>query len=87
MPAKVIHVCDRCNAEDKKGADGNFVLRLMVCVDRKMEAAGSMENEHETVFMCSGCMKKFLIDYAGIGFDQARQVVDFVKKNKIVVKA
>jgi hypothetical protein len=75
---KTIVVCDRCNKQEDKVKG---IHSLSVFEDRKMDAAGSMENIYEDADLCGDCMKIMINEI--VKTDAAREIVlNFIKKIK-----
>jgi hypothetical protein len=63
-----IYFCDKCAAEignTRLEPVLNLIARstLTVWVDRKMDGAGSMEDEYETILLCQCCMNRALLEF------------------------
>lgn len=71
-----IQVCDRCG-EPKKG-----IQTLHIVVDRRVDAAGSPDDEWEVVDLCAGCavsLLDFFLDR--FTYPQRKEWIDMIHKN------
>ena len=70
---KEIVVCDRC------GKDG--AQTISACVDRVSDAAGSMENEWDSVDLCPDCLYPVVGDLlATLGYEERKDFMREMRK-------
>jgi hypothetical protein len=69
---KELLLCDVCGAE-------THLDTICVAVDRKMDAAGSMDDECERVDVCGVCLRRYVLSLTKNNHDRAQQLVNWVK--------
>jgi len=61
MSHKVTKYCDRCDKKiEEYGPPVSLIPDIAVWLDRMADAAGGMEDVHNTYDVCPKCMKGFL---------------------------
>lgn len=79
MAERKVYDCDGC---DKQGVE---IRHIVLETDRRMDAAGSSENIHESIDLCIDCLAKsfrFFFPRNERRWTVARNFLDYIKGKK-----